>query len=322
MNVREAEPASRQAETSSGVSNDRTVTAIREARSRLSAALAANPSQQAVLAPVLQALAAAESKAAGADGASAASAGADAASAALPESALREQIAKLEEALRARDEFISTVGHELKNPLSPVFMHAEQLLTIARAAPDGLVPADQILPRIESFTHRFRKFLQTLNRILDVSRINTGHVELKLEDVDLVDVIRSVASDMERERFASQSDLLLHAHGPVIGRWDRLRLEQIFANLLSNAIVVGTEDTRAILKVRDQGIGIPADEQERIFYRLERGASGRTTGGFGIGLWVVKRLATALGGDVSVESKVGEGATFTVEVPTDLGRRA
>ena len=245
-------------------------------------------------------------------------------------SALSKHIAELEDALRARDEFISTVGHELKNPLSPVFMHAEQLLTIARGAPGGLVPTEQILPRIESFTHRFRKFIQTLNRLLDVTRLNTGKVELKLEDVDLVDVIRSVAGDMERERFASQSDIFLHTHGPVVGRWDRLRLEQICSNLLSNAIryglgkpidiSVGARDNMATLTFRDQGIGIPEDEQERIFYRLERGSIGRTTGGFGIGLWVVKRLSTALGGDVSVESKVGQGATFTVELPRNAGK--
>jgi signal transduction histidine kinase len=300
------------------------VTALQEARSKLLAALAADPSEQAILAPVLEALAAAESASARAPQAAAAP------DAAPADGAPSKHIAELEDALRARDEFIATVGHELKNPLSPVFMLAEQLLTIARGAPGGLVPAEQILPRIESFTHRFRKFIQTLNRLLDVTRLNTGKVELRLEDVDLVDVIRGVAMDMDRERFASQSDIFLHAHDPVVGRWDRLRLEQICANLLSNAIRYGlgkpidifveARDDMATLRIRDRGVGIPEDEQERIFYRLERGSSGRSTGGFGIGLWVVKRLSTALGGDVSVESKVGQGATFTVELPRNLGR--
>jgi signal transduction histidine kinase len=135
---------------------------------------------------------------------------------------------------------------------------------------------------------------------------------------------------MERETAASQSLLTVHARERVMGRWDRLRLEQICSNLLSNAvryglgnpidITVTTQGATAVLEIRDRGLGIPADELEIIFERFERGSRSRQTGGFGVGLWVVKKLCRALGGDVEVQSKPGQGSTFTITLPRDERR--
>jgi signal transduction histidine kinase len=163
-----------------------------------------------------------------------------------------------------------------------------------------------------------------------VSRINSGEIELALEDIDITDVVRDVVSSMERELTAAQSELHVRVEERVIGRWDRLRLEQIITNLVSNAIRYGLGNpieisvegrgSSAILSVRDRGLGIPREEQEIIFQRLERGASVRQTGGFGIGLWVVRKLCAALGGNVEVVSTPGEGSTFTVTLPRDHRR--
>jgi signal transduction histidine kinase len=110
-----------------------------------------------------------------------------------------------------------------------------------------------------------------------------------------------------------------------VGGWDRLRLEQITTNLLSNAIKYGPgkpieitlagDEQRATLRVRDQGIGIAAEDHGRIFERFERAVSPRRYGGFGLGLWIVRRVADALGGTIDVESRPGAGATFTVTLP-------
>jgi signal transduction histidine kinase len=304
----------------------RIAAAVRDARSRLEAALTGEPSERAILTPALQALITAE--------AALTEAGDDPISSAVepPAEDLRRRITKLEQALQARDEFISTVGHELKNPLSPVFIHAEQILKGAREAPGGVVTTEWLIPRLESFTHRFRRFLQTLNRILDVSRISSGTIALHTEDVDMVEVMREIIDSMERERVASKSELTLHAEGKVIGRWDRLRIEQICGNLLSNAIRYGlsgpidifieAHGDAATLKVRDRGLGIAEADQARIFDRFERAAGVTRTGGFGVGLWVVKKLCTAMGGDVAVQSKISEGSTFTVTLPRDERRSA
>lgn len=113
--------------------------------------------------------------------------------------------------------------------------------------------------------------------------------------------------------------------GPMWGSWDRRWLARIVGNLLSNAAKYGQrqpievsldgDDDRARLTVRDHGIGIQAAEQARIFERFRRAVPVRHYGGFGLGLWTVRRMVEALGGSIRVSSRTGEGATFTVELP-------
>ncbi len=114
---------------------------------------------------------------------------------------------------------------------------------------------------------------------------------------------------------------------PVLGRWDRLRLDQVVTNLVSNAIKYGggqpidisltANDKGAVLVVRDRGIGIAAEDHSRIFRRFERAVSTRSFGGLGIGLWLVERIVGALGGQISVASQPGQGAVFSVMLPRE-----
>jgi signal transduction histidine kinase len=118
----------------------------------------------------------------------------------------------------------------------------------------------------------------------------------------------------------------VHADDPCVGRWDRLRLDQIVTNLLSNALKYGpgkpieirlqSHDSAAVLAVRDEGIGIPPEDQARIFERFERAVSPRHFGGLGLGLWIVKQIVTAMGGTISVRSEAGNGSEFTVVLPS------
>jgi signal transduction histidine kinase len=117
------------------------------------------------------------------------------------------------------------------------------------------------------------------------------------------------------------------APGPLLGRWDRVRLEQVVANLVSNAIRYGgagpVEVTlragpgEVTLAVRDHGRGIAAEDRARIFDRYERGRNAQGAGGLGLGLYVVRRIVEAHGGRIAVESQPGDGATFTVTLPRD-----
>jgi len=114
---------------------------------------------------------------------------------------------------------------------------------------------------------------------------------------------------------------------PVVGWWDRLRVEQVVSNLLSNAIKYGDgqpivvaldQDGRsARLCVKDHGIGIAPEHHERLFARFERGVSRRQYGGFGLGLWITRQLVDAMGGRISVDSRPGQGATFSIVLPLD-----
>lgn len=238
---------------------------------------------------------------------------------------LRKRIAELEAELVARDQFIAAIGHELRNPVSPVFLHLERLANAARQAKEGGVPASWLLPQLDAFSHRLQKFILVLDRILDVSRMRAGRVDLTFDEVDLSEVVRDIAASFERELAASRCSLSLSIAQPAVGTWDKLRLEQITYNLLSNAIRYGDshpievstsiDGEQARLTVRDHGVGIADEDQQRIFQRFESAEGGPKRQGFGVGLWIVKQLAQSMGGTVDLSSRLSEGTTLTVTLP-------
>lgn len=238
---------------------------------------------------------------------------------------LERRVEELTRSLALSDEFLSTLGHELRNPLAPIYMQAQYLLDAVRQGEPKALSSEWMVLQLEGFCRRLQKFLQMLNRIMDVSRMSAGQLELELEEVDLVEVVREVSSNFERELSAARSELRLELPPRLIGSWDRMRVEQIFTNLLSNAIRYGASrpiEVRAdgdleqiALSVKDQGVGIAEENQRRIFERFERAGKTRSSGGFGIGLWTVRQSCLALGGHVAVKSQPGEGSEFTVVLP-------
>ena len=250
---------------------------------------------------------------------------------------LHARIQELESELRARDEFIIAAAHELRNPISPLMLHVHRLESASRKATDGTVQAEWLSGQLEVLGRRLTRFLSALNRILDVSSINSGRIQLIEEPVDLAEVVADVVAGFERELAAARSTLTLEISGPVHGTWDRMRLEQIVSNLVSNAIRYGDGQPIAVslrelpacalgpagalvpaaeLVVADQGIGIPASDQARIFQRFER-AHSKFRGGFGVGLWMVQQLCEAMGGSVALKSASGGGSAFSVILPTN-----
>jgi signal transduction histidine kinase len=248
----------------------------------------------------------------------------------------RREIAALKREVSARDEFIATVAHELRNPLNPLIFQTRILLDkLAAAEPEGGgIDRDWTLAQVRRFEQQLQRLLVTLDRLLDVSRLSSGRIDLNLELVNLGTVMREVIAAFEGELTAARCDVRLRDEGGACGQWDRLRVEQVCRNLLSNAIRFGAgrpidiairADNRfAVLEVRDYGIGIEREHQQRIFERFERVRGARRSGGFGVGLWVTRLICTALGGSVNVESEIGHGARFTVVLPRqqsdDVGR--
>jgi signal transduction histidine kinase len=234
-------------------------------------------------------------------------------------------VSELESELKMRDQFIIAAAHELRNPVSPLVLHVQRLSSAARNAGQGTVSSAWLVDQCELLSRRLGRFISALNRILDVSRIHTGQIDLVVEDdVDLSELTREVAASFERELLASGSTLTFALEAGVRGSWDRMRLEQIVSNLLSNAVRYGNSNPIHIelahtpegarLVVRDQGVGISEGDQARIFGRFER-AHTANRAGFGVGLWIVKQLCEAMGGAVSVHSSLGEGASFCVLLP-------
>jgi len=236
---------------------------------------------------------------------------------------LQRRIEELSEAVKARDEFITIAAHELRNPMTPILGEIERLLIVASQ------PESQCAPSVSAALKRLgravQRYMQRADMLLDVSRITSGLLRLECVPLDLssllAEIIREAMPMAERARCA----LRVEIQDGITGIWDPLGLEQIFDNLLSNAVKYGAgrpieieltaADGMACLSVRDHGIGISPADQARIFGRFERAVTRRSHGGFGVGLWVVDRLATAMGGRIEVASEPNRGSTFTFMLP-------
>jgi PAS domain S-box-containing protein len=239
---------------------------------------------------------------------------------------IRRRLQELQQAVGARDEFIATVAHELRNPIAPLTFQVRLALnkTEEMAAAGTPVSMEWIQSQLRGVEQRLHRLLETLDRLLDVSRLSTGRIDLQVEPMDLAVVVHDVINTLEAELAVARCTLTLADHGETTGSWDRLRVEQICRNILSNAIRFGAgrpietsvtgDDDFATLRVRDHGIGIAPGQQSKIFERFERGVEQRS-GGFGIGLWIARSVCVAMGGTVSVESELGDGACFTVMLP-------
>jgi signal transduction histidine kinase len=223
-----------------------------------------------------------------------------------------------QKAVRLRDDFLAVAGHELRTPLSRLSLQVE-LLQRESGSFDGRTDwaekAQKSVARLASL----------IDELLDVSRISEGRLSLQRERLDLAELAREIAARVAEEKRAAPP-IAVRAEGPVVGQWDRRRLEQVVENLVSNAVKYGAGspvevevalDGSARLTVADGGAGIAARDQARIFERFERAVPSRTVAGLGLGLWIVREIVTASGGTVSVESELNRGSKFTVRLPLD-----
>jgi signal transduction histidine kinase len=238
----------------------------------------------------------------------------------------REARIEAEKSVQVRDDFLAIASHELRTPITPIKMYLQLLMRHMQGiSPDVLPRIRSLLSGIESADRQLERLSRLIDDLLDVSRITAGRLILNREEFDLSELVGDLVERFRPVSLIAKCDLKLSAQPQVTGFWDRSRIEQVAANLLTNAmkygagnpieITVASEDNVAKLVVRDHGIGIAEEDQGKIFERFERVAPVKHYGGLGLGLYITREIVSAHGGTIQVESGLGQGCRFTVEFP-------
>jgi signal transduction histidine kinase len=234
-------------------------------------------------------------------------------------------LGELENAVQARDQFLSVASHELKTPVTTLKLQVDSLAPGRKSSTGS--DDTRLEKRLGGVARQVNRLNKLIDELLDTSRITGGAISLVPEEnVDLAAIIRDTSTRFKDELAKAGCELSIRGgEQPILGRWDPMRLDQVLSNLFSNAlkyapgkpigITAAADERFARVEFRDQGMGIAPDKHEIIFQRFERAVPERRYGGFGLGLWIVRQVVTAMGGEVSVESQLGEGATFRVVLP-------
>ncbi|NML44686.1 hybrid sensor histidine kinase/response regulator [Ramlibacter sp. G-1-2-2] len=231
--------------------------------------------------------------------------------------------AELQRAVAMRDDFMSMVSHELRNPLNSVYLQAQvrRKMLSGPAAPDRAA----MLRTVERDERQIRSMIRLLDDMLDVSRLRTGRLAMSPGPFDLAQLARRTVETISEQAAATGVQLVLDAPEALPLEGDEFRIEQVITNLLTNALRYGqgkpiavtasAGEGRALLSVRDQGMGIAPADQERVFQQFERAESAQSVPGLGLGLFIARQIAESHRGRLEVASALGEGATFTLYLP-------
>jgi two-component system CheB/CheR fusion protein len=225
---------------------------------------------------------------------------------------------------RLHDHFLATASHELRTPLTALTGYLQMMV---RQMATGRIDDERQRRFADQALAQARRLATLVNDLVDVTRLQNDQLTLRLEPVDLDALVKATA-DVAQGLAQGQKIEVEADDGSVIVNGDSGRLEQVLLNLLNNALTHASESERLILRLRrldgqaeiqvqDFGPGIPAGQLPDLFsrfYRAER-PGGRSHTGLGLGLFIARELVAAHGGTIDVESREGEGTTFTVRLP-------
>jgi signal transduction histidine kinase len=238
---------------------------------------------------------------------------------------IKAQMEELTKALRARDEFLSMVSHELKTPLTSLRLQLQMTLRRLTQKEGAGVDFDKLLKTFTSADRQVVNLNRLIEELIDVSRIRTGHMTIHPQLLDLSLVAKEVVERMSEQLKMAGCPVKFELKEPLMVSCDSLRMEQVITNLLSNAaryapqglitIRSSSDKNFAYLSIKDSGQGIRFEKQKTIFDRFERDSKDPGIDGLGLGLYIVKQIVKAHRGDIDLISPSGEGATFTLKLP-------
>lgn len=232
---------------------------------------------------------------------------------------------ELEHAVRMRDDFMSVVSHEVRTPLNGLILETQlRKMHIAKGNAEAF-SLDKMRGMVERDERQIQSLIRLIEDMLDVSRIRTGKLSIRPATFDLAQLVGNVVDRFMPQAINAGMEIEYSAAVPVTGNWDEFRIEQVVANLLTNAlrygakgkveVAVQAQGDWACLTVRDHGAGISEEDQRRIFLQFERASNRHGIAGLGLGLFISEQIVTAHGGRIGVQSTLGEGAMFSVHLP-------
>ena len=232
----------------------------------------------------------------------------------------RKRQEEAEAAVRMRDEFLAIASHELRTPLSTLVLRLGLLDRHAEAG--DLDQVKSSVSRAKDQTERMRRLV---DRLLDVSQLASGRLQLELEHGDLGEVVKEAVERFSEDASNAEVRTSFERARRNHARVDRFRLDEAIGNVISNAIKYGAgkpvdvelkaKDGKATLVVQDRGIGIPVEDLSRIFGRFERTTISHNYGGLGLGLYIAKQVIEQHDGSIRAESRSGGGARIVIELP-------
>ena len=240
-------------------------------------------------------------------------------------SQLKQAEQALAQALAARNELISFIGHELRTPLTGLLLQLQLLEHLAGRSPSEMLPAEMVLKSLQPAIRQTTRLQELIDRLLDLSRIQNNRLHLEISAVDLCSLVGDIVDRLAIQAKAAGSSVELMACKELFVYVDALRIEQVVANLVTNALKYGAgkpvkvavfeHGENAVIEVCDQGIGISKEDRERIFRRFERATEAKRSESLGIGLYISYQIVLAHGGRFEIESEPGEGSLFRVVIP-------
>jgi signal transduction histidine kinase len=235
---------------------------------------------------------------------------------------------RLKEALAARDEFLMMASHELKTPITPLHLQIQTFIQLLEADTLDKMDKTRLMRMLQTSKGQIERLSRLVTELIDVSRLSIGKIQLNVLPATLKSITDKVLIDFHEEIKRSGCALTFRARDEAPGTWDSFRIEQIIINLLTNALKYGagrpvdievfSVNDHAYFTIRDHGIGVAAEDHQRIFQRFERAVSGNNYSGLGLGLYISSEMVKLHKGSIKVESQMGQGAFFSMELPQFL----